>query len=39
MYCMMQCPNKGQLPACYFSNETERTYDRSEKQFIEDNSR
>jgi len=27
-----------ELPACYFSNEAERTYDRSIKKFIRDNS-
>lgn len=25
-----------ELPACYFSNETERTYDRTIEKFIED---
>lgn len=25
-----------ELPACYFSNETERTFDRSIEKFIED---
>jgi len=27
---------KGELPACFFSKEAERTYDRSIRKFIED---
>lgn len=28
-----------ELPACYFSKKTEKTYDRSFKKFIEENSK
>lgn len=35
--CIRHHREAGELPACYFSVETERTYDRSIKKFIEDN--
>ncbi|MCX7779021.1 MAG: DUF6485 family protein [Patescibacteria group bacterium] len=33
--CLRHHREKGQLPACYFSPEIEKTYDRSIKKFIE----
>lgn len=35
--CIKHHREKGELPACYFSLEAEKTYDRSIKKFIEDN--
>jgi hypothetical protein len=34
--CIVYHRRLNELPACYFSNETERTYDRSIEKFIED---
>ena len=34
--CIEYHRQRNELPACYFSNETERTYDRSIEKFIED---
>ena len=36
--CLKHHLNKEQLPACCFSKETERTYDRSFDKFIKENS-
>ncbi|MBM3199298.1 hypothetical protein FJZ53_00050 [Candidatus Woesearchaeota archaeon] len=33
--CIAHHRSKGQLPACYFSKEAERSYDRSIENFIE----
>jgi hypothetical protein len=33
--CIASHRRKGQLPACYFPNDVERTYDRSIENFIE----
>ena len=33
--CLHYHRTKGQLPACYFSPEVEKTYDRSIRKFIE----
>lgn len=35
--CMKYHRDKGQLPACYFSREIEKTYDRSVEKFIQAN--
>lgn len=32
--CLREHRDKGELPACYFSQETEKTYDRSIENFI-----
>ena len=37
--CIKHHLNKEQLPACCFSKESESTYDRSFRKFIQDNSR
>ncbi len=37
--CIKHHLSKKQLPACCFSKETERTYDRSFEKFIEENSK
>ena len=37
--CLAHHRAKEQLPACYFSSETEKTYDRSIAKFIEDQNR
>ena len=34
--CIRHHREKGELPACYFSAEVEKTYDRSIKKFIEE---
>jgi len=34
--CIAYHRKKGQLPACYFSDKAEATYDRSIEKFIED---
>ena len=34
--CITHHREKGQLPACYFSEKAEKTYDRSINKFIED---
>jgi len=34
--CVKHHREKGELPACYFSTETEKTYDRSIENFIRD---
>lgn len=34
--CIMYHRKMNQLPACYFSDKAERTYDRSIRKFIED---
>ena len=34
--CIKHHKDKGELPACYFSVEVEKTYDRSIEKFIED---
>ncbi len=34
--CIKHHRENGELPACYFSAEAEKTYDRSIKKFIED---
>jgi len=34
--CVEYHRQRDELPACYFSNETERTFDRSIEKFIED---
>ncbi|MDP2907734.1 MAG: DUF6485 family protein [Nanoarchaeota archaeon] len=36
--CIAHHRSKGQLPACYFSKDVERTYDRSIEKFIKMNS-
>lgn len=36
--CIKYHREMGQLPACYFSKEAERTYDRSVEKFMEDRS-
>jgi len=36
--CIAYHRNRNELPACYFNNEQEKTYDRSIKHFIELNS-
>lgn len=36
--CMAYHWPMGQLPACYFSDEVERTYDRSVRRFVEEQS-
>lgn len=36
--CLAYHQEKGQLPACYFNPEAEKTYDRSIAKFIEDQS-
>jgi hypothetical protein len=36
--CILYHRRSGQLPACYFSDATERTYDRSIAAFIRENS-
>ena len=33
--CILYHRNRGELPACYFSKEAEKTYDRSIKYFVE----
>ena len=33
--CISYHRNMGELPACYFSDDVERTYDRSIRKFIE----
>jgi len=35
--CVAYHKNHGELPACFFSAEAERTYDRSIRKFIEEN--
>jgi hypothetical protein len=35
--CIAYHRSANELPACYFSAEAERTYDRSVRKFIEDN--
>ena len=35
--CLHYHRENGELPACFFSKEVEKTYDRSIKKFIEDN--
>jgi len=35
--CIKYHRENNELPACYFSSETEKTYDRSIKKFIQDN--
>ncbi len=37
--CIAYHRSMGQLPACYFSDQTERTYDRSIDAFIRDKNR
>jgi len=37
--CIKHHREKGELPACYFSKEAEKTYDRSIENFIKDYSR
>ena len=34
--CIKYHREKGELPACFFSKEAEKTYDRSIRKFIED---
>ena len=34
--CIAHHREKGELPACYFSKEAEKSYDRSIEKFIED---
>jgi len=34
--CIQYHRKKGELPACFFSEEAEKTYDRSIEKFIED---
>ncbi len=34
--CTRHHRDKGELPACYFTSETEKTYDRSVKKFVEE---
>ncbi|MDP2909502.1 MAG: DUF6485 family protein [bacterium] len=34
--CIRYHKERGELPACYFSADAEKTYDRSFKKFIED---
>lgn len=34
--CISHHREKGELPACYFSKEAEKTYDRSIERFIKD---
>ena len=36
--CVTYHRNNGQLPACFFPNDAEKTYDRSVEKFIEVNS-
>ena len=36
--CIKSHREAGELPACYFDNETEKTYDRSIENFINKNS-
>jgi len=36
--CVRYHRNRGELPACYFSEEAERTWDRSIAKFISENS-
>ncbi|TFG62426.1 MAG: hypothetical protein E4H36_08020 [Spirochaetales bacterium] len=36
--CVSYHRSSGELPACYFTAKTERTYDRSINRFIRDNS-
>lgn len=36
--CIRYHRSMNQLPACFFSDATERTYDRSTRRFIHDNS-
>ncbi|MBZ1345278.1 MAG: hypothetical protein KY055_01375 [Candidatus Nealsonbacteria bacterium] len=38
-HCLKYHLAKNQLPACFFSQEAEKTYDRSIKKFIKDQSR
>ncbi|MDP2891917.1 MAG: DUF6485 family protein [Bacillota bacterium] len=35
--CVTYHRSSGELPACFFSKEAEKTYDRSVRRFIEDN--
>jgi hypothetical protein len=35
--CIAYHKNFGELPACFFSEEAEKTYDRSIRKFIEEN--
>lgn len=35
--CVRYHRNQGQLPACYFTNDAEKTYDRSVAHFIKNN--
>ena len=35
--CISYHKNFGELPACFFSEEAEKTYDRSIRKFIEEN--
>lgn len=37
--CLRHHREKGELPACYFSAEAEKTYDRSIEKFIQDQKR
>jgi hypothetical protein len=36
--CIAHHRSKGQLPACYFQKDVEKTYDRSIEKFVEANS-
>ena len=36
--CIVYHRSMGELPACYFSDKVERTYDRSIRRFIKENS-
>ena len=36
--CISYHRNMGQLPACYFTDEVEKTWDRSIRKFVEQNS-
>ncbi|MBD3262857.1 hypothetical protein GF374_00580 [Candidatus Woesearchaeota archaeon] len=35
--CIKYHRERGELPACYFSKETEKNYDRSIEKFVEEN--
>ena len=37
--CIKHHREKGELPACYFSKEAEKTYDRSIEKFLKDKGR
>lgn len=36
--CIKYHRERNELPACYFSKDTEKTYDRSKEKFIQENS-